>query len=127
MPEGDSCLARDFSFSSHHLLVLMWPCCSLCSLAVKGRQEASSQPSIGDRQIKELATLRFIDNGENVIFLGPPGIGKTHLAIALGLKAAAQGYGGCFITVHELMDALAREYSENRIAERVMVLCRLSS
>ena len=84
----------------------------------------SFQPSIDQRQIKELATLRFIENGENVIFLGPPGVGKTHLAIALGLKAVAQGYGVYFITVHELIDALARDYSENRVAERMKLLCR---
>jgi len=84
----------------------------------------SFQPSIDQRQIKELATLRFIENGENVIFLGPPGVGKTHLAIALGLKAVAQGYGVYFITVHELIDALARDYSENRMAERMKLLCR---
>ena len=84
----------------------------------------SFQPSIDQRQIKELATLRFIENGENVIFLGPPGVGKTHLAIALGLKAVAQGYGAYFITVHELIDALARDHSENRTADRMKVLCR---
>lgn len=84
----------------------------------------SFQPSIDQKQIKELATLRFIESGENVIFLGPPGVGKTHLAIALGLKAVAQGYGVYFITVPELMDALARDYSENKVAERMKLLCR---
>jgi len=84
----------------------------------------SFQPSIDERQIKELATLRFIASGENVIFLGPPGVGKTHLAVALGLKAVAHGYGVYFITVHELMDALVRDYNENRMAKRMRVLCR---
>jgi len=84
----------------------------------------SFQPSIDQRQIKELTTLRFIENGENIIFLGPPGVGKTHLAIALGLKAVAQGYGVYFTTVHELIDVLARDYSENRVAERMKLLCR---
>ena len=45
----------------------------------------SFQPSIDKRQIDELATMRFLENGENVVFLGPPGVGKTHLASALGL------------------------------------------
>src|SRR5258708_37495498 len=45
----------------------------------------SFQPSIDRKQIQELATLRFLAHGENVILLGPPGVGKTHLAIALGM------------------------------------------
>ena len=48
----------------------------------------SFQPSIDKRQIDELATMRFLENGENVVFFGPPGVGKTHLASALGLVAA---------------------------------------
>ena len=84
----------------------------------------SFQPSINQRQIKEMATLRFIDNGENLIFLGPPGVGKTHLAVALGLKAVAQGYGVYFTTIHELVDILIRDYSENRVAARMKLLCR---
>jgi DNA replication protein DnaC len=48
----------------------------------------SFQPSIDKRQIEELATMRFLENAENVVFLGPPGVGKTHLATALGLEAA---------------------------------------
>ncbi len=46
------------------------------------------QPSIDKRQIEELATMRFVENAENVVFLGPPGVGKTHLATALGIEAA---------------------------------------
>ena len=48
----------------------------------------SFQPSIDKRQIDELATMRFLENGENIVLLGPPGVGKTHLATALGLAAA---------------------------------------
>ena len=48
----------------------------------------SFQPSIDKRQIVEFAAMRFLESGENVVFLGPPGVGKTHLASALGLAAA---------------------------------------
>ena len=50
------------------------------------------QPSIDQRQIEELATLNFVAEGSNVVLLGPPGVGKTHLAVALGLRACLAGY-----------------------------------
>ena len=82
----------------------------------------SFQPSIDRKQIQELATLRFLAHGENVIFLGPPGVGKTHLAVALGMEAVAQGHNVYFITIPELLDELARDAQENRLSERLTKL-----
>jgi len=50
------------------------------------------QPSIDRKVIRELSTLKFVHNAENVIFLGPPGVGKTHLAVALGIETIKAGY-----------------------------------
>ena len=80
------------------------------------------QPSIDRKQIQELATLRFIANGENVIFLGPPGVGKTHLAVALGMEAVAQGGNVYFVTIPELLDQLSRDVQENRLSDRLRSL-----
>jgi DNA replication protein DnaC len=63
----------------------------------------SCQPSIDEKRIRGLATGRFVANGENVIFLGPPGVGKTHLAIALGLAACRQGRRVRFFTAAGLV------------------------
>lgn len=49
------------------------------------------QPSLDERKIRDLLTMRFLANGENVIFLGPPGCGKTHLSITLGHAAITAG------------------------------------
>ena len=62
----------------------------------------SFQPSMDERLIRELATLRFIAHAENVVFLGPPGVGKSHLAIALGVAAIAQGQLVHFVSAGEL-------------------------
>jgi len=82
----------------------------------------SFQPTIDKKQVKELATLRFLANGENVILLGPPGVGKTHLAVGLGMEAVAHGANVYFITIPELLDQLSRDTQENRVSERLRSL-----
>lgn len=80
------------------------------------------QPSIDRRQVQELATLRFLAHGENVVFLGPPGVGKTHLAVALGMEAVSQGHNVYFIGIPELLDQLSRDSQENRLGDRLAKL-----
>ena len=75
----------------------------------------SFQPSIDKRQIDELATMRFLENGENVVFLGPPGVGKTHLASALGLVAAQHRFSTYYINCHQLIEQLKKAHFENRL------------
>jgi DNA replication protein DnaC len=78
-----------------------------------------AQPSVDERQVRELATLRFLERGENIILLGPPGVGKTHLAVALGLQAIMGGYSVAFVTVTDLMATLTKAFQEQRFEERL--------
>ena len=64
------------------------------------------QTTITKRQVKGLLTFGFIENRENVIFIGPPGVGKTHLAIGIGVKAVEAGYKVLFQTALELVESL---------------------
>lgn len=82
------------------------------------------QPSVDERQIQELATLRFLADGANVILLGPPGVGKTHLAVALALEALTQGASVYFTTTHDLTADLRRAYAENRLEKRLKIYTR---
>ena len=81
----------------------------------------SFQPSIDKRQIRELQTLRFVHEASNAIFLGPPGVGKTHLSVALAEAAIQAGFGAYFITAHDLVTDLARATRENRLDRRLRV------
>src|SRR2546430_9390554 len=64
------------------------------------------QPDLSERLLWELADLSFVQTATNVIFLGPPGVGKTHLSLALTVKALAAGYSAFFTTLTPLAEAL---------------------
>jgi len=77
------------------------------------------QPSIGAKLVKELATGRFIAEAENVMVFGPPGVGKTHLAIALGRAAVETGHSALFTTTTALLANLAKAEIEVQLAEKL--------
>ena len=87
-----------------------------------GDFDFSFQPSIDKRQIDELATMRFLENGENIVFLGPPGVGKTHLATALGLVAATHRRSTYYINCHNLIEQLKKAHYENRLPDKLKTL-----
>ena len=68
------------------------------------------QPSIDPAVIRDLNTLRFMQQAENVVFLGPPGVGKTHLAIGLGCAAIEAGFQVLFINASVLIERLKEAY-----------------
>ena len=77
------------------------------------------QPSINKEQIKDLSTLRFIEENKNILFLGSPGVGKTHLAVALGIEAAKKRNSVYFISCHDLITKLSTAYKENRLESKI--------
>jgi DNA replication protein DnaC len=79
------------------------------------------QPSVDERQIRELMSLAFVHEAHNVIFLGPPGVGKTHLAVSIAIEAVSRGVGVYFVTANALADDLRRAYHENRLERRMRV------
>jgi DNA replication protein DnaC len=79
----------------------------------------AAQPSIDKGQVRELATGRFIANGEALLLLGPPGVGKTHLAVAIGRAAITAGYTVLFVAAPTLVAQLAKAHAEGRLEEKL--------
>ena len=84
----------------------------------------SFQPSISEQRVKETCTCRFIANGENRIILGPPGVGKTHLAIGFGLEALAKGYQVLFMTADELGAQCKKASEKGNVHYLINRLCK---
>ena len=79
----------------------------------------SFQPTINKEQILDFKNLRFIENKENIIFVGSPGVGKTHLAISIGITAAQNRDSTYFINCNDLIANLKKANSENRFMNRL--------
>lgn len=84
----------------------------------------SQQPSLDRRLVEELATLRFLAEGRNLVLLGRPGVGKTHLAIALGMLTAEAGHRIYFATAIELARRMNKALADNRLAREINNLVR---
>ena len=79
----------------------------------------SFQPTINKDKILDFKNLRFIENNENIIFVGSPGVGKTHLAISIGMVAAKNRDSTYFINCNDLILNLKKAKSENRFLNRL--------
>jgi DNA replication protein DnaC len=80
------------------------------------------QPSIDRKVVRELAGLAFVERAENVILLGPPGVGKSHIAIALAVKAVEAGHRVMFLTLDTCITRLKRAQAENRLERQLQQL-----
>jgi len=82
------------------------------------------QPSIDQRLVRELATGRFIVLSDNVLIFGPPGVGKTHLAIALGHAVVEAGHTVLFTSATALIAGLSKAETEGKLAEQLSFLAK---
>lgn len=79
----------------------------------------SFQPSIDKKVVIELGNLQFIEQKANVAILGPPGVGKTHIAVSLGFRACAEGKQVRFVTANELLDGLYASLADNSLQTKL--------
>lgn len=79
----------------------------------------SFQPSINKEKMLDFKNLRFIENHENIIFIGSPGVGKTHLATSIGIESASNRHLTYFISCHDLITNLKKAKHENRLKDKL--------
>lgn len=84
----------------------------------------SFQPNLNKEQILDFKNLRFIENKENILFVGSPGVGKTHLATAIGLENAKNNHSTYFINCNDLIEALKKAHSHNRLDDKLKTLSK---
>ena len=81
--------------------------------------EFAYQPGITKRQINQLLDMQWLDKAYNLIFLGPPGLGKSHLAVSLGIEAVRKGYKVSFVSMDELIRHLKIQASASRSRQKI--------
>ena len=79
----------------------------------------AAQPSLDPKQVRDLAACRWVANGDTLLIQGPPGVGKSHLAVALGREAVRQGYSVLFTPAMALITGLMKGQAEGRLEERL--------
>lgn len=85
----------------------------------------SFQPGLNEKEVIRLTSLEFIENRENLLFLGPPGVGKTHLATAFGVKACLAKYRVLFIRTPDLLAQLGVAQQTGKLGQTLLALSRL--
>ena len=84
----------------------------------------SFQPSINKEEILDFKNLRFLEKSENILFVGSPGVGKTHLATAIGLENARNNHSTYFINCNDLIQVLKKAFLQNRLEDKLKTLSK---
>lgn len=85
----------------------------------------SFQPGLPEKEVIRLSSLDFVESKENVLFLGPPGVGKTHLTIGFGIKACSAKYRVLFVTARELLEDLMLSAKAGNLTSKLLFYARL--
>jgi len=118
----DALLGAQITLRNNRRLVAAMRSSRLPAVKTLADFDCTFQPSLKREQIESLHTLGFLERRENVIFLGPPGVGKTHLAISLAIAAAQSGRRVYYGTLADLITSLEEAQAAGRLSQRLKTL-----
>src|SRR5436190_18855794 len=122
----DALLAEELTLRENRRIKIALMMARLSSIKTLAGFDFSFQPSLDNNRIMALAELEFIDRREVVHFLGPPGTGKSHLSLALGVQAVKAGRSVYFTPLSDLVSTLAKAEREGTLREKIRFFCRFS-
>lgn len=122
----ETLLGEEFTTRETRRIKMALQTARLGSIKTLAGYDFSFQPGLDRNRILALAQLEFITRRQAVHFLGPPGTGKSHLAIALGVEAVKAGKSVYFGTLAEIVNSMAKAEREGTLRERVRFLARNS-
>ncbi len=122
----DALIGEELSLRENRRIKMALTMAKLTAVKTLSGFDFGFQPSLDRNRVLTLAQLDFIARNEVVHFLGPPGTGKSHLALALGVEAIKAGHSVYFSTLADIVTALARAEREGALRERLRFYCRAS-
>jgi len=122
----DALLAEELTLRENRRIKIALMMARLSAIKTLAGFDFSFQPSLDKNRVMALAELAFIDRNEVVHFLGPPGTGKSHLSLALGVQAVKAGHSVYFTPLSDLVSALAKAEREGSLREKIRFFCRFS-
>jgi DNA replication protein DnaC len=122
----DALLAEEFTLRENRRVKTALVMARLSTIKTLASFDFSFQPSLDKNRIMALAELKFIDRAEVLHLLGPPGAGKSHLSVALGVEAIKAGRSVYFTTLADLVGVLAKAEREGSLRDKIRFLCRFA-
>jgi DNA replication protein DnaC len=122
----DALLAEEFTLRENRRIKTALVMARLSTIKTLAGFDFSFQPSLDKNRVMALAELKFIDRAEALHLVGPPGTGKSHLSVALGVEAIKAGRSVYFTTLADLVGVLAKAEREGSLRDKIRFLCRFA-
>jgi DNA replication protein DnaC len=122
----DALLTEELTLRENRRVKMALQMAKLSAIKTLAGFDFSFQPSLDKNRVMALAQLQFIDRAESVHLIGPPGTGKTHLSLALGVEAVKAGRSVYFSSLADIVASLARAEREGALRERIRYFCRFA-